>query len=198
MLKTDYRQYPTYLHGKIIHIALGFIAAGLGTLAIPSLMEENFKAITFLTVAASQFREVRNMERNTLTELDGYEIVPRGKTYIEGIAVVFESRNYLVIFTSLVTTLFYLMFNFWAGLIAAVICALISKKLMTGGKLKEIVDIQYVEPHFDGHGLLVDNIYIMNIGIPARREEILRYGMGFILTPKNFNARSTIANLGQR
>ena len=29
MLKTDYRQYPTYLHGKIIHIALGFIAAGL-------------------------------------------------------------------------------------------------------------------------------------------------------------------------
>ena len=35
MLKTDYRQYPTYLHGKIIHVALGFIAAGLGTLAIP-------------------------------------------------------------------------------------------------------------------------------------------------------------------
>ena len=26
MLRTDYRQYPTYLHGKIIHIALGFIA----------------------------------------------------------------------------------------------------------------------------------------------------------------------------
>jgi uncharacterized protein len=198
MLKTDYRQYPTYLHGKIIHVALGFIAAGLGTLAIPSLMEEDFTAITFLTVAASQFREVRNMERNTLTELDGYELVPRGKTYIEGIAIVFESRNYLVIFTSLVTTLFYLLFNFWAGLVAAVICALISKKLMTGGKLKEIVDIQYVEPHFDGPGLLVDNIYIMNIGIPARREEILRYGMGFILTPKNFDARSTIANLGQR
>ena len=109
MLKTDYRQYPTYLHGKIIHIALGFIAAGLGTLAIPSLMEEDFTAITFLTVAASQFREVRNMERNTLTELDGYELVPRGKTYIEGIAIVFESRNYLVIFTSLVTTLFYLI-----------------------------------------------------------------------------------------
>ena len=136
MLKTDYRQYPTYLHGKIIHVALGFIAAGLGTLAIPSLMEENFTAITFLTVAASQFREVRNMERNTLTELDGYELVPRGKTYIEGIAIVFESRNYLVIFTSLVTTLFYLLFNFWAGLIAAVICALISQKINDWGKIK--------------------------------------------------------------
>ena len=68
MFRTDYRQYPTYLHGKIIHIALGFIAAGLGTVASHLLMEENFTAITFLTVAASQFREVRNMERNTLTD----------------------------------------------------------------------------------------------------------------------------------
>ncbi|MFZ0477218.1 MAG: YIEGIA domain-containing protein, partial [Halobacillus sp.] len=25
MLRTDYRQYPTYLHGKIIHLSLGFI-----------------------------------------------------------------------------------------------------------------------------------------------------------------------------
>ena len=57
------------------------------------------------------------MERNTLAELDGFELVPRGKTYIEGIAVVFESRNYLVIFTSLITTLFYLFFNFWVGLL---------------------------------------------------------------------------------
>ena len=70
MLRTDYRQYPTYLHGKIIHIALGFIAAALGTVAGPSIMKEDFTAVTFLTLAASQFREVRNMERNTLTELD--------------------------------------------------------------------------------------------------------------------------------
>lgn len=32
MLKTDYRQYPTYVHGKVIHIALGLIAAGLGAI----------------------------------------------------------------------------------------------------------------------------------------------------------------------
>ncbi|MEW9111360.1 YIEGIA family protein [Cytobacillus gottheilii] len=198
MLRTDYRQYPTYLHGKIIHVALGFIAAGLGTVAIPSIMEEDFTAITFLTLAASQFREVRNMERNTLTELDSYEMVPRGKTYIEGIAIAFESRNYLVIFTSLVSTLIYLLINVWAALIAAIICVLIAKVLMSGGRLKDIVEIEYVEPRFDGPGLYVDNIYIMNIGLPQRQEEVLRYGMGFILKPKNFNSRSTIANLGQR
>jgi uncharacterized protein len=198
MLRTDYRQYPTYLHGKIIHVALGFIAAGLGTVAGPAIMEEEFTAITFLTLAASQFREVRNMERNTLTELDSYELVSRGKTYIEGIAIAFESRNYLVIFTSLVSTLAYLIFNIWAGIIAAIIAVVISHKLMSGGKLKDIVEIEYMEPRFDGAGLYVDNIYIMNIGLPERQKEVLRYGMGFILKPKNMNARSTIANLGQR
>ncbi|MEK3991003.1 YIEGIA family protein [Robertmurraya sp. FSL R5-0851] len=198
MLRTDYRQYPTYLHGKIIHVALGFIAAGLGTVAIPSILEEEFTAITFLTLAASQFRDVRNMERNTLNELDNYELVPRGKTYIEGIAIAFESRNYLVIFTSFLSTLGYLLFNIWGGLIVAVIAILISTKLMSGGRLGDIVEVEYIEPRFDGPGLYVDNIYIMNIGLPERQKEVLRYGMGFILKPKNFDARATIANLGQR
>ncbi|WP_186577816.1 YIEGIA family protein [Aquibacillus kalidii] len=198
MLKTDYRQYPTYLHGKVIHLALGFIAAGLGSVAVPAIMEKEFTAVTFLTIAASQFREVRNMERNTLTELDGYELVPRGKTYIEGIAIAFESRNYLVIFTSLVTTLCYLVWNVWIALVAAIVCYFIIRKFMSGSTLKELVDIEHHEVQFDGAGLYVDNIYIMNIGLPARQEDIKRYGMGFILSPKNFDVRSTIANLGQR
>lgn len=198
MLRTDYRQYPTYLHGKTIHIALGFIAAGLGTVAVPAILEEEFTAITFLTIAASQFREVRNMERNTLNELDGYEMVPRGSTYIEGIAIAFESRNYLVIFTSLVSTMGYLLMNIWVGLVAGILAILVSRSLMSGGKLRDIVDIEYVKPRFEGPGLYVDNIYIMNIGLTKRQEEVLKYGMGFILKPKNFNSRTTIANLGQR
>ncbi|KLV27801.1 hypothetical protein CHH55_14940 [Niallia circulans] len=198
MLRTDYRQYPTYLHGKIIHIALGFIAAGLGSVAIPSILNKDFTAVTFLTVAASQFREVRNMERNTLTELDSFEMVPRGKTYIEGIAIAFESRNYLVMFAGLVSTFGYIVFNIWTGILAAIISVVISKKLMSGGQLKDIVDIEYVQPTFKGAGLHIDTIYIMNIGLPERQKEVLKYGMGFILTPKNFNARTTIANLGQR
>ena len=198
MLRTDYRQYPTYLHGKIIHIALGFIAAGLGSVAIPAILNKDYTAVTFLTVAASQFREVRNMERNTLTELDSFEMVPRGKTYIEGIAIAFESRNYLVMFAGLISTFGYIVFNIWAGIITALIAVLIAKKLMSGGQLKDIVEIKYVEPTFKGAGLHIDTIYIMNIGLPERQQEVLKYGMGFILTPKNFNARTTIANLGQR
>ncbi|MCA0970334.1 YIEGIA family protein [Halobacillus litoralis] len=198
MLRTDYRQYPTYLHGKIIHLSLGFIAAALGTIAIPSIMEKEFTAVTFLTLAASQFREVRNMERNTLAEMDSYELVPRGNTYIEGIAVAFESRNYLVIFTSFVVTLAYLALNIWGALVATVLCFIGCKVWMSGSKLSDIVTIEHSTLSFEGAGLYVDNIYIMNIGLPERQEEILKYGMGFILTPKSFSVRSTIANLGQR
>ena len=89
MLRTDTRQYPTRLHGKIIHIAMGLIACFRSD-CNPVYFEKDFSAITFLTLAATQFRDVRNMERNTLQQLDGYELVPRGNTYIEGIALVLK------------------------------------------------------------------------------------------------------------
>ncbi|PFG13639.1 YIEGIA family protein [Bacillus sp. es.036] len=198
MFRTDYRQYPTYPHGMIIHLALGFIAASLGSLVVPSIMEQEFTAVTFLTLAASQFREVRNMERKTLTEMDSLELVPRGASYIEGIAVTFEGRNYLVIFISFVTSFAYLAINLWAGLVAAFLAFLVARKYMTGSKLGKIANIEQKEVTFDGAGLYVDNIYIMNIGIPARQQEILQHGLGFTISPKNFDARMTIGNLGQR
>lgn len=198
MLRSDYRQYPTYLHGRTIHLSLGFIAALLGSLVIPAIFEEAYTAVTLLTVAATQFRDVRNMERNTLTEVDNFELVKRGKTYIEGIAISFESRNYLVMITSFLTTLLYILGNLYIALIGAIICLVGSSILKSGSTLKDIVEIEYKEPHFEGAGLYVDNIYIMNIGLKERQKEVLKYGMGFILTPKNMNVVSTISNLGQR
>ncbi|OCA90944.1 hypothetical protein A8F94_03485 [Bacillus sp. FJAT-27225] len=198
MLRTDYRQYPTYLHGKIVHVAVGFIASGLGAVVVPSVMNKEFTAVTFLTIAASQFREVRNMERNTLSVLDEYELVKRGSTYIEGIAIAFESRNYLVILTSFAVTLAYLWINIVAAIVAAILALIAVKLLMSGGTVGEIADIEYVQPRFEGPGLYVDTVYIMNIGLPERRKEILENGMGFILKPKNANSKITLGNLGQR
>lgn len=198
MLRTDYRQYPTYLHGRTIHISLGFIASLLGTLVVPAVIEEEYTAVTLLTVAATQFRDVRNMERNTLTELDDFELVTRGKTYIEGIAISFESRNYLVMITSLLTTFAYILGDFYYAIATALICMVLCSFLKSGSTLGEIVNIEYKELSFEGAGLYVDNIYIMNIGLKERQEEIAKYGMGFILTPKNMNVISTISNLGQR
>src|SRR4051812_48635812 len=89
MMRTDYRQYPTYPHGRIVHLGLGVIASGLGSVLVATLLQKNYTAVTFLTLAASQFRDVRNMERQMLTNIDSMELVPRGVTYIEGIAMAF-------------------------------------------------------------------------------------------------------------
>lgn len=74
----------------------------------------------------------------------------------------------------------------------------IAKKLMSGKRLHDLVEIEHVPLRFEGAGLYIDNIYIMNIGLPARQEEIMKYGMGFILKPKSIDAMVTISNLGQR
>ena len=42
---------------------LRFIAAGLGAVSIPAIAKPDYVAVTFLVLAAQQFRDVRNMER---------------------------------------------------------------------------------------------------------------------------------------
>ncbi|MGM9987520.1 MAG: YIEGIA family protein [Bacillaceae bacterium] len=206
MLRTDYRQFPTYLSGKIIHVALGLIGAGLGAVAVPSILSKDYTAITFLTVAASQFRDVRNMERNTLSQLDSMELVKRGPTYIEGIAITFESRNYLAILASFVTTFSFIVIEsiysryigLGAAIVVGILCLMLAKKLMSGSKLKDIVHIKEMPLYFKDEGLYVEDIYIMNIGSKARQQDIMEHGLGFLLEPKNFNSSVTIGNLGQR
>ncbi|OME75738.1 hypothetical protein BK120_30980 [Paenibacillus sp. FSL A5-0031] len=198
MLRTDYRQYPTYPHGRIIHISLGVIAAALGAVAVPALFNKDYTAITFLTLAAQQFRDVRKMERETLTKIDSMELVGRGSTYIEGIAMVFEGRNYLVIMTALLTSLFGILVNIWVGMIAGVISLLVVEKLKSGKAVSHIAEVQAAKVRVDGPDLFVDNVYIMNVGLKSNQEIIAARGMGFILTPFNSNGKVTLSNLGQR
>ena len=105
MLRTDYRNYPAYPHGYIVHLSLGAIAAALAAIALPALFEKEYTAVTFLVLCAQQFRDIRNMERQTLLNLEENALVPRGADYVEGIAKVFESRNYLVMLVALLVSL---------------------------------------------------------------------------------------------
>jgi hypothetical protein len=198
MLRTDYRQYPTYPHGRVIHVALGVIASGLGAVAVPSLLEKNYTAVTFLAMAAQQFRDVRNMERQMLSNVDQQELFPRGVTYIEGIAMVFEGRNYLVIFTAFISSLITYFYNWYGGLIAGIVAVGVSIRFMSGNVINDIAHIQEGELRFGGPVLYVNDIPIMNIGVEASRQKILKHGIGIILIPKNINAKTTIAHLGQR
>jgi len=131
LLKVDYRQYPGYPHGYIVHVTLGFIASALGAVAIPAIIEKEFTAFTFLALAAQQFREIRTQERITLESLEESELIQRGKDYIEGIAKTFEARNYLVMVTAFFTVLatqvsLAVGFNYIPGIITGIIALLIT------------------------------------------------------------------------
>lgn len=198
MLRTDYRQYPTYPHGKIIHISLGVIAAGLGAVAVPSLLDKNYTAMTFLSVAAQQFRDVRNMERQSLTQIDGLELVPRGASYIEGIAMVFEGRNYLVIFTAFITSFCSIIFAWYWGIVGGITAIALAHFFKSGKSISHIADVEHAPVRLDGPDLYVGDIYIMNVGLEEDQKLIAEHSVGMILKPKNINCRVTLANLGQR
>jgi hypothetical protein len=198
MLKRDYRLYPSYPHGVVIHLALGFIAAVIGAVAIPALMEKEFTAVTFLALAATQFREVRAMEREMLQGLDRTNLVPRGPDYIEGIARVFEARNYLVMFAALLISGATFSGNIYYGLLTGLAALIVSQRLMKGKRIGEIAHVRAGKVHFEGANLFVDNIQFMNLGIQQVREIYLARALGVIIEPLDDNGRATLANNGQR
>lgn len=198
MLRNDYRYYPTYPHGHITHLTLGLIAAGLGAVAVPALAKPDFVAVTFLVLAAQQFRDIRNMERDTLNKLEESKLVPRGPDYIEGIARVFEARNYLSILTALFTSGTVHIFGWWQGIITAIICIVVSTRFMRGENIGDIAQVYKGVIHFEKSLLMVDDVVIMNIGLSSTKEKILDEGMGVIVYPNDDNARLTLHNPGQR
>ncbi|NLB53659.1 MAG: hypothetical protein GX808_12100 [Syntrophomonadaceae bacterium] len=198
LLRSDYRQYPSYPHGHLTHLALGFIAASLGAVAVVAIAEPDYVAVTFLVLAAQQFREIRNMERETLSKLEETKIISRGTDYIEGIARVFEARNYLVIFTALITGTVVQISSWPYALIAAPILIIASNKLMSGKVIGDIAEIKEAKISFEGAMLKVEDVFIMNVGLPQNREKIIEEGMGVIIKPKDDNARLTLDSPGQR
>lgn len=198
MLRTDYRNYPSYPHGYIIHLSLGAIAASLASTALPALLEEEYTAITFLVLCAQQFRDIRNMERETLMKLEENTLVPRGLDYIEGIAKVFESRNYLVMLVSLVTSGATIYGGVGLGAVAGLVMILFARFLMRGSFIRGIARVTEGKLHFEKSLLYVDDIVLMNVGDPEAREKILREGVGIVLHPYDDDGRSILNNLGQR
>ena len=198
LLCSDYRSYPSYPHGYVIHLSLGAIAAALAAVAIPALLVKEYTAITFLVLCAQQFRDIRNMERETLLKLEDSQLVPRGADYIEGIAKVFEARNYLVMMVALVTTGGIIFLEVRAGVFLGILAIIASHILMSGQKIGEIAEVREGRVSFDGPLLMVDDIVIMNVGEKKARTKILSEGVGLILTGKDDNGRAALNNLGQR
>ncbi|NPV74385.1 MAG: hypothetical protein HPY89_11550 [Pelotomaculum sp.] len=198
LLRIDYRQYPGYPHGYLAHISLGFIASALGAVAVPAILKPDFTAVTFLALAAQQFREIRTMERRTLESLEKSELVKRGLDYIEGIARTFEARNYLVMGTSFATSLAAQFGGLPAAAVTALVALLVSRYFMSGEVVGDICDVVPARLSFEGPILMVDEIGIMNVGLKSMRERILQEGLAVKIRPRDGNARATVHDIGQR
>ncbi len=207
MMKIDHRQYPSYPQGFLSHITLGLIAASLGAVAIPALVTNEFSAVTFLALAAQQFRDVRNMERNSLDNIEATELIPRGTAYIEDIAKAFEARNYMVMITSLLTSLSMNLskllklnnkLQIISGFVAGVVTMIVLKGFLTRQLIGEIAEVKPGKVSFDGPLLKVNDVVIMNIGLKKSREIYLKKAVAVEIIPRDANASATLSNLGQR
>jgi len=198
LLRMDYRQYPGYPHGMIAHISLGFIASAMGAVAVPAIIKPDFAAVTFLALAAQQFREIRGMERKTLENLEKTELVKRGNDYIEGIARTFEARNYLVMATAMGVSAAYYFGGVPAALFITALLIIFSRSFMAGETIGDICEVEQAGLDFTGALLKVDEIVIMSVGLKKMRKKILSEGLAVRIKPKGANARAIINDVGQR
>ncbi len=198
LLRSDYRQYPTYPHGYTSHLFLGIIAALVGAVSIPALLANEWTAVTFLVLVAQQFRDIRSMERDSLKALEDTQLVTRGADYIENIARVFETRYYVIIFVSVAASWGSIYGSAIVGLLLGGASLGLSMLLTKVEHLGKSVKAEIAPVVFRGAGLYVGDIFIMNVGLDESRLYISEHGLGAIVTPLTETARDTIASLGQR
>ena len=205
-LKVDFRQIPTYPSAYFNNIVLGFIASALGTLAIPALLAKDYVAVTFLTVAAQQFREVRKTERESFGKLEHTEYTERGEAYIDGIAKTFESRNYISLITSLVTVLVIKIVGsdntavmVFCGGGAGAVFIYFGYWFTKGKTVAHICRVKPGEIKVEGSELYVDGMFVTNyLGSDRGRDLFMKEGIAVVLEPKDEMSRVTLENYGQR
>ncbi len=198
VLRSDFRQYPTYPHGYTTHIFLGAIASLAGSGAVAALIDGDWTAVSFFLLVSENFRGIRSMERDGLKALEDDELVTRGTEYIEDISRVFETRYYVVILVAASATLGYEHGRAPMGLGLAAAALVLAVALMHREHIGNTADISIAPVRIDGADVWVGDIFIMNVGLHESRDFIAKHAIGAILTPKTDTARDTISNRGQR
>lgn len=202
----DYRQYPSYPNGYLINLVTGVIAAALGAVAVPALLTKNFSAITFLSVAIQQFRDVRKVEKESLKALDNTEYARRGDAYIDGIAKTFEARNYFSLVVALLTEITMHIINskiMWINILAGVtvgaITFIILRRFSKGHSIGDIADVKLGKVEVRDSELYVDDIFVTNyLGTDNSRKLVQSEAIGAVIYPKAERFRVTLDNFGQR
>lgn len=70
--------------------------------------------------------------------------------------------------------------------------------VMRGRRIGDYANVKVAKLRFDGPSLYAGDIFLMNVGRVESRETILEHGVGAIIDPKDPNAATTLASIGQR
>ncbi len=197
-LRVDYRAYPSYPHAYAAHLAFGLIASVVGAVAPVALAAEQYDAVTFLLLVATQFREIRDMERNKLSNLETIELVPRGANYIEGIAEVFELRNYLIMLVGAGASGAVVLWGAAPGVAGGAALLALAGWARSDLRICDVARVQSAPVHFQGAELFVGDVHIMNIALAESRQRIEEFGVGLILSPRSDEFLGVLDNMGQR
>ncbi|MCY0886180.1 MAG: YIEGIA domain-containing protein, partial [Firmicutes bacterium] len=198
-LRTGRSHYPSYPSGYISQVALGLIAAMVGSVIIVALLADKFTAATFLTLAATQFRDVRNTERKTLEQEESLILVQRGAAYIEGIALTFEARNFLAMLVAFVTSVFTAWLGLAGGVVVGGIAVVVGEVLMSGPRVGQFIDVRPARIWFDKRSLLdAGRVMMMEVGLPHSRQRWSEMGLAVELVPKNARGEAILWSVSQR
>ncbi|HBD63436.1 MAG TPA: YIEGIA protein [Clostridiales bacterium] len=202
----DYRQYPSYPNGYLLNLVTGVVAAGLGAVALPALLAQNYSAITFLTLAIQHFRDVRKIEKESLKSIESSEFVKRGDAYIDGIAKTYEARNYFALLVSLSTEITMhiinseaMWLNILCGVMAGTVMFLILRRFSKGHSIGDIAEVKLGKVEVRNSELFVDDIFVSNLlGADISRKIVRTEAIAAVITPKKEHYRITLDNYGQR
>lgn len=205
-LIVDYRQYPSYPNGYLTHIVTGFVASALGAVAIPALLDKDFAAFTFLAIAIENFRETRRIEFESLQALEDVEYIFRGNAYIDGIAKIFEARNYLSLVVSLAASITMALVSsnvLWIevlyGIVSGSVVFLLIRRFSKGKTVGDIADVYLGKIVVEKSNLYVDDMFVTNyLGLDNARELFKNEGMAAVIYPREDRLRLTLDNEGQR
>ncbi|MCU6711932.1 YIEGIA family protein [Paenibacillus sp. J5C_2022] len=204
-IKQDYRQYPSHPNGYLIHFVTGALAAALGAFIVPTLMTKNFVAVTFLSLAIQQFREVRKTERDSLKDLEGSEYTTRGDSYIDGIAKTFEARNYFALLVAFAVslTMQILQLPDWieiaAGLLVGLLLFVLLRRFTRGKSVEDIANITQGSIEIKGSELYVDGMLVTNAaGEEEAKQFFTEEGIAAVIHPHKPQLRIVLEHFGQR
>lgn len=208
VLRVKDKQYPSRPQDYVEQIIVAALAASLGSVALPALIDKEFSALTFLAVGIQQFQSLSQQEQITLENIENDDLIDKGQPYIDEIASTYEARSYVSLFSALVASLIYIFISriyddsvlicTITSTIGGIIVALIFRKILRRQSVNDLADVYLGKITFDGPLLKVNDVIMGNIGLKDSRKKYLEKGVAIEIVPKDMDSFGTINDIGQQ